>query len=167
MAKEKDTKTVKPEVKEKEVISTVEEGAKENTIAEETKTVVEEKKESETVAEKKAPGRRGRRPKAESEKEKAAPAKAPAKRGRKPAAEKAEKVEKTAEVKTTAKASDASVVLQLSSGEYRIAELIEQCKAAYLAENKAKIKNIDVYVKPADQKAYYVVNDKVAGSIDL
>jgi hypothetical protein len=165
MAKEKDTKTVKPEVKEKEVISTVEEGAKENTIAEETKTVVEEKKESETVAEKKTTGRRGRRPKAETEK--ATPVKTPAKRGRKPAAEKAEKVEKTAEVKTTAKASDASVVLQLSSGEYRIAELIEQCKAAYLAENKAKIKNIDVYVKPADQKAYYVVNDKVAGSIDL
>ena len=46
-------------------------------------------------------------------------------------------------------------------------EIVESCIKAYQAENRAKVKSIDVYVKPADMKAYYVVNGKSAGSVDL
>ena len=86
--------------------------------------------------------------------------KTPARRGRKPAAEKvAEKVEDVAVKK--------NVVLQFDFGEYVSEEIVESCIKAYQAENRAKVKSIDVYVKPADMKAYYVVNGKSAGSVDL
>jgi hypothetical protein len=39
--------------------------------------------------------------------------------------------------------------------------IIENVKAAYAAlGEKAKIKSLDVYVKPAEAKVYYVVNGK-------
>ena len=86
--------------------------------------------------------------------------KTPARRGRKSAAEKAaEKVEDVAVKK--------NVVLQFDFGEYVSEEIVESCIKAYQAENRAKVKSIDVYVKPADMKAYYVVNGKSAGSVDL
>ena len=86
--------------------------------------------------------------------------KTPARRGRKPAAEKvAEKVEDVAVKK--------NVVLQFDFGEYVSEEIVESCIKAYQAENRAKVKSIDVYVKRADMKAYYVVNGKSAGSVDL
>lgn len=86
--------------------------------------------------------------------------KTPARRGRKPVAEKvAEKVESVTVKK--------NVVLQFEFGEYVSEEIVESCIKAYQAENKAKVKSIDVYVKPADMKAYYVVNGKSAGSVDL
>ena len=100
--------------------------------------------------------------------------KTPARRGRKSAAEKA--AEK-AEVKTPAREKVAekvedvavkkNVVLQFDFGEYVSEEIVESCIKAYQAENRAKVKSIDVYVKPADMKAYYVVNGKSAGSVDL
>lgn len=89
--------------------------------------------------------------------------KEPAKRGRKPAAEKKE-AEVTEAVK---KEAVANIVLQFDFGEYVSDEIVEKCKEAYKAENKAEIKTIDIYVKPADKKAYYVVNDKSAGSVRL
>ena len=86
--------------------------------------------------------------------------KTPARRGRKPVAEKvAEKVESVTVKK--------NVVLQFEFGEYVSEEIVESCIKAYQAENRAKVKSIDVYVKPADMKAYYVVNGKSAGSVDL
>ena len=86
--------------------------------------------------------------------------KTPARRGRKPAAE---KVTEKAEDVTVKK----NVVLQFDFGEYVSEEIVESCIKAYQAENRAKVKSIDVYVKPADMKAYYVVNGKSAGSVDL
>ncbi len=68
--------------------------------------------------------------------------------------------------KTTAKV-DEKVVLQLGFAEYTTEDIVDMCKKAYEAENKTKIKNIDVYVKPEDRKAYYVVNEKVAGAVEL
>ena len=47
-------------------------------------------------------------------------------------------------------------------------ELVEKAKAAYEAEYGVKgLKDIKLYVKPEENKAYYVVNDKMTGSIDL
>ncbi|MDY5576592.1 MAG: DUF6465 family protein [Lachnospiraceae bacterium] len=140
--------------------------AKEVKVVEEKKAVVEEVKTPEVkaapVEEKKA-----------SVEEKKAPVEekaAPAKRGRKPGTTTKAKTAttKTTVAKTVApKAPEANVVLQFTFGEYITDEIVEKCKKAYEAENTAKIKSIDVYVKPSDKKAYYVVNDKVAGSVEL
>ena len=48
-------------------------------------------------------------------------------------------------------------------------QFAERAKAAYLAEGHraASIKKLCLYVKPEDGKAYYVVNDKAAGNIEL
>jgi len=84
------------------------------------------------------------------------------KRGRKPAAEKAEVKEAAAP-----KEAEANIVLQFDFGEFVSKDIVEKCKQAYKAENRAKIKSIDIYVKPSDKKAYYVVNDKSAGYVEL
>lgn len=139
---------VKENVKEdvKEAVEAVKTAVDE--VKEEIKTEVKEEV-------KKTPARRGRKSAAEK-----AEVKTPARRGRKPAAEKvAEKVEDVAVKK--------NVVLQFDFGEYVSEEIVESCIKAYQAENRAKVKSIDVYVKPADMKAYYVVNGKSAGSVDL
>ena len=54
------------------------------------------------------------------------------------------------------------IFVQFGSGEWNVSELAERAKAAYLA-----IKKLCLYVKPEDGKAYYVVNDKAAGNIEL
>lgn len=139
---------VKENVKEdvKEAVEAVKTAVDE--VKEEIKTEVKEEV-------KKTPARRGRKPAAEK-----AEVKTPARRGRKPAAEKVtEKVEDVTVKK--------NVVLQFDFGEYVSEEIVESCIKAYQAENRAKVKSIDVYVKPADMKAYYVVNGKSAGSVDL
>ena len=147
-AVEEEKENVKEDVKEAvEAVKTAVDEVKE-----EIKTEVKEEV-------KKTPARRGRKSAAEKAAEKAE-VKTPARRGRKPAAEKvAEKVEDVAVKK--------NVVLQFDFGEYVSEEIVESCIKAYQAENRAKVKSIDVYVKPADMKAYYVVNGKSAGSVDL
>lgn len=65
------------------------------------------------------------------------------------------------------KEAEANIILQFDFGEFVSKDLVEKCKQAYKAENKTKIKSIDIYVKPSDKKAYYVVNDKSAGYVDL
>ncbi len=49
------------------------------------------------------------------------------------------------------------------------AEIADKVRAAYKAEgNKAVIKSIEIYVKPEENAAYYVVNGKAEGKkIDL
>lgn len=99
----------------------------------------------------------------------------PAKRGRKPAAAKAEETKtepakrgrKPAAEKKAEEAVKKNVVLQFDFGQYVSDEIVDACVKAYEAENKTKIQSIDVYVKPADKKAYYVVNGKSAGFVDL
>lgn len=134
--------------------SVVAEAAKVEEVKEETtETEVDVQAEEEKPASKK----RGRKPstaKAESNE-------TPKKRGRKPTAEKTD-------VKEAApKEAEANIVLQFDFGEFISKDLVEKCKQAYKAENKTKIKSMDIYVKPSDKKAYYVVNDKSAGYVDL
>ena len=61
------------------------------------------------------------------------------------------------------------IFVQFGSGEWNVSELAERAKAAYLDEGHraASIKKLCLYVKPEDGKAYYVVNDKAAGNIEL
>ena len=91
---------------------------------------------------------------------KAAPAKkaakaAPAKKAAKAAAPAEEKMEE--------------IIIQYGAMEWKGAELMERAKAAYVAEGHraAGIKSVSLYVKPEEKKAYYVVNEKTTGSIDL
>ncbi len=48
-------------------------------------------------------------------------------------------------------------------------DIAEQAKNAWVAEGHraSSLKSLDVYVKPEDSAAYYVVNGKAAGKIDL
>lgn len=92
----------------------------------------------------------------------------------KPAVEKAAAKPKTAKAKKQPAAKAApqkteELFVQFGSGEWNISELAERAKAAYLAEGHraASIKKFCLYIKPEDGKAYYVVNDKAAGSIEL
>lgn len=97
----------------------------------------------------------------------------------KPAAKetKTAKTTKTAAKKTTAKASAKPVkaaadkkvntFLQFGGHEYDVDEVIEKVKAAAAADTgKKTFKSLDIYVKPEENVAYYVVNGK-PGSVQL
>ncbi|MBQ8799038.1 MAG: hypothetical protein IJZ55_05675 [Lachnospiraceae bacterium] len=61
------------------------------------------------------------------------------------------------------------VFVQFAGEEYAVAEVMEKVKAAYVAEGHraSGVKSVRLYIKPEERKAYYVINDKAAGSIDL
>lgn len=102
--------------------------------------------------------------------EKAPAKKAPAKK----AAEKKEVAEKKAPAKKApAKkaAAKAETVITLEFGDYSaiMATVEEKVKAQYVAEGHkaSSIKTLNIYVKPFENSAYYVVNGDVTGRVDL
>lgn len=103
-----------------------------------------------------------------------APAAAPKAAEEKKAAE-PKKAAKAAAPKKAAKAAAPAaekmeeIVIQYGVMEWKGAELMERAKAAYVAEGHraAGIKSVSLYVKPEERKAYYVINEKTTGSIDL
>lgn len=56
------------------------------------------------------------------------------------------------------------VELQFGDKSVNEEQLISRAKEAY---GKKDIKNLDIYVKPEEGKAYYVVNNDITGSFDL
>ena len=98
--------------------------------------------------------------------------KAPAKKetAKKAPAKKAATTEKKAPAKK-ATAAKAETVITLEFGDYTavMATVEEKVKAQYVAEgNKASsIKTLNIYVKPFENAAYYVINDDVTGRVDL
>ena len=98
----------------------------------------------------------------------AASAPAAEKKGRKPAVKPAVKKEKKPAVKPAAKKGD-EVFIQFGGSEWNSAELVEKAKAAFVAQGHraSTIKHLALYVKPEEQKAYYVINDKSMGSVEL
>ena len=96
--------------------------------------------------------------------------KAPAKKTaepRKAAAKAAPKTTKT--TKAEKEAASQNVYIQFAGKEFRLEDIAEQAKNAWVAEGHraSSLKSLDVYVKPEDSAAYYVVNGKAAGKIDL
>lgn len=83
----------------------------------------------------------------------AAPKKAPARRTA---------AKKAAEVET-------SVYVQYAGREVTVKELVAEAKSAYIAagHKEEDIKTIDVYVKPEENAAYYVVNGSDGNKIEL
>lgn len=59
------------------------------------------------------------------------------------------------------------VYVQFSGKEVEIDSVIAAAKADFKANNKGCVRTINVYVKPEDNTAYYVVNNKTEGKIEL
>ena len=78
---------------------------------------------------------------------------------------------KTTAVKTETKKVEKKdeVFVQFAGEEYSVEDVMDKAKAAYVAEGHraAAIKSVRLYIKPEERKAYYVINEKAAGSIDL
>ncbi|MCH5272674.1 MAG: hypothetical protein J1E35_03280 [Lachnospiraceae bacterium] len=97
--------------------------------------------------------------------------KEPKKRGRKPGSKNAVKTVKTIKKDADAKKTETQeiVCVQFSSEEIVVSEVMDKARAAYVAEGHrlSSIKSLRLYIKPEEKKAYYVINDKAAGSIEL
>ena len=61
------------------------------------------------------------------------------------------------------------VYVHFGDGDWKTADLVQRVKDAFVAEGHraANIRKLALYIKPEERKAYYVINDKVSGSVDL
>lgn len=65
-------------------------------------------------------------------------------------------------------ASKRLVVLEVAANKYDVDQITEKAVADYKKNNKAALKDINVYIKPEDGKAYYTANGgKISGSVDI
>ena len=93
-----------------------------------------------------------------------------------PATEKVEAATKTVVKKAAAKKAapkkeelKPEVFIQFQGQEAVVADVIEKAKKQFEAEGHraSSIKSIQVYLKPEEYAAYYVINQKHAGRVDL
>lgn len=85
-------------------------------------------------------------------------------------APKAAAAKKAPAKKAAAKAETTSqVVIQYLGSESTVDSIVEKVTGAYVAEGHraSSIKDLRVYLKPEEGLAYYVINEKVAGKVDL
>ena len=94
--------------------------------------------------------------------------KAPAKKAAAPK-KAAAKTTTTKTAKTVKEAASQNVYIQFAGKEVKTEELVEQVKALWTAQGHrvSSIKSLEVYVKPEDAAAYYVINDGVVGKVNL
>lgn len=60
------------------------------------------------------------------------------------------------------------MVIQFGENEVAVAAISEKVKDSYKeCGGEAEMKDIKIYVKPEDNKAYYVINGEFEGSVDL
>lgn len=61
------------------------------------------------------------------------------------------------------------MVVQYQNNDTEIATLEERVKAQFVAEGHraGAIKKLDIYIKPEEYAAYYVINEKFSGRVDL
>lgn len=59
------------------------------------------------------------------------------------------------------------MVIQFGAYEVSTAEILEKVKKNYLDDSGTEIKSLKIYVKPEDNKAYYVVNGETEGNVEL
>ena len=84
---------------------------------------------------------------------------------KKPAQKKSAATKKPAE-KAAQKAPKETVVVQFAGKEFDVEEIKAKVKADYKGKVKGKVNILDIYVKPEDGAAYYVVND-ISGKVEL
>ena len=86
-------------------------------------------------------------------------------------AAKAAKAAKTAKEAKPAKKEPVKpeIIVQYQNSEVDTAAVEERVKAQFVAEgHKAGfIRNLSIYIKPEEYSAYYVINDKFSGRVDL
>ena len=159
MAAKKTTQTTKKAedvkinapVKTAETVKTV----KTETAAPAVKAGVKETVKEAPKAEVKTEAVKAEAPKAEKKAEVKA---APKKRGPKPKTEKTEKKEAVQ-----------NVYVQFAGKEILTADLVAQVTEKWVAlgHRASSIKELNLYVKPEDNAAYYVINGKESGKIEL
>ena len=156
MAAKKTTQTTKKaeDVKINAPVKTVE-TVKTETAAPAVKAEVKETVKEAPKAEVKAEAVKAEAPKAEKKAEVKA---APKKRGPKPKTEKTEKKEAVQ-----------NVYVQYAGKEILTADLVAQVTEKWVAlgHRASSIKELNLYVKPEDSAAYYVINGKESGKIEL
>ncbi len=123
------------------------------------------------VKEAKAEAPKAEAPKAEVPKAEAPKAEAPkteAKKEKKAPAKKAAATKKAASKKAEVK-KETVIAVQYQGNEVAVASVEEKVKAAFVAEGHkaSSIKTLNIYVKPEEFSAYYVINEKYAGRVDL
>lgn len=61
------------------------------------------------------------------------------------------------------------IFIQFGPGESSVDNVVESIRKEYVEQGHrvSSIKSLKVYLKPEDRSAYYVINDKVAGRVDL
>lgn len=136
-------------------------------VAAEVKTAAAEKVEKAVKETKTAAKKTAAKAKTAADKG-AAKAKATAKKTATKAKATAEKT--AAKAKTAAKkvAEDKQAVFVEYAGKQVAAkDVLEAVKADFKANNKGTVRTVQVYIKPEDNAAYYVVNGKVEGKVDL
>lgn len=106
----------------------------------------------------------------ESVKETAEKAKTVAKKAgarTKSAAKKVTEAAKAESHKRAASKIEKKVVLQYQGREVEEAALVEAATAAFKENSKAIIKTVELYLKPEENAAYYVINGSFTGKIDF
>ena len=65
--------------------------------------------------------------------------------------------------------SQPEIFIQYGPGESSVGAVVERIRNDYVEQGHrlSSIKSLKVYLKPEDRSAYYVINDKVAGRVDL
>lgn len=92
---------------------------------------------------------------------------------KKAAAEKKEKAPRKTKAKAAKpakkEAAEAEIFVQFGANESALAGVVDKIKAEYVDQGHraSSIKSLKVYLKPEDGAAYYVINDKLAGRVDL
>lgn len=121
-----------------------------------TKKTATEVKEVKEIKEVKAEAPKAEAPKAETKEVKKAPAKKATATKKTPA--------KKAEVK-----KETVITIQYQGNEVAVVSVEEKVKAAFAAEGHraSSIKTLNIYVKPEEFSAYYVINEKYTGRVDL
>ncbi len=74
-----------------------------------------------------------------------------------------------AKAKVSSKPIEEVITLQIDNGEWTLNELKEKAFDQYVSDGhrRGNIKKAAFYIKPEDRKVYYVINDKVTGSVDF
>ncbi|MCI7112708.1 MAG: DUF6465 family protein [Lachnobacterium sp.] len=86
-------------------------------------------------------------------------------------ASEAKATDKKTVVKAAAKAAEVKpqLIVQYQNNEVNTVVVEERVKAQFISEgHKAStIKKVSIYIKPEEYSAYYVINDKFSGRVDL
>lgn len=161
MRKKNNSKTVKQAVKPVEV-------KKEETVAQ---LVSEPKADAKAVEKTTEKVEKAVEKTTEKVAEKAAEVKADVKDTVKKTTAKAAKAAKTAKEAKPAKKEPVKpeIIVQYQNSEVDTAAVEERVKAQFVAEgHKAGfIRKLNIYIKPEEYSAYYVINDKFSGRVDL